>query len=132
MPQTYKVDQTATFSGMIFLSAEPKLVFNSTEQDRASDGTPKWEIQLVAGFRGFGDRTVNEVIKVGVASRSNPGDGIQPYTPVELVDFEIGIVEKKAKGSDSIIGFQVWHRASGLRSTAATGHLRRLGSADSG
>jgi hypothetical protein len=62
MLQSFKVDQAATFASVILLSVEPKLGFKSTEQERTSDGVPKWECQVVAGFRQFG-RVVNEVIK---------------------------------------------------------------------
>lgn len=117
MPQTYKIDQAATFSGVILLSVEPKIAFNSTEQERTTDGVPKWEAQLVAGFRQFG-RTNNEVLKVGLTSHANPMDGLAPYTPVELVDFELGVMERKNRTGE-ITGVQVWYRAGELRSTAA-------------
>lgn len=54
MPQTYKIDQAATFAGVVLLSVEPKVAFGSTEQDRTGDGVPKREAQLVAGFHQFG------------------------------------------------------------------------------
>ena len=38
MPQTYKIDQAATFAGVALLSVEPKVAFGSIEQDRTSDG----------------------------------------------------------------------------------------------
>lgn len=38
MPQTYKIDQAATFAGVVLLSVEPKVAFGSTEQDRTGDG----------------------------------------------------------------------------------------------
>lgn len=123
--QTYKIDQAATFTGIALLAVEPKVAFGSTDQDRTSDGIPKWDAQLVAGFRGFGGKTVNEVIKVGITSHTNPGDGIPPYTPVELVDFELGVMERKNRNNE-ITGVQVWYRARELRSTAAT-HGRRPG-----
>jgi hypothetical protein len=122
MPQTYKIDQAATFAGVILLSVEPKIAFNSTEQERTTDGVPKWEAQLVAGFRQFG-RTNNEVLKVGLISHTNPGDGVAPYTPVELVEFELGVMERKNRQGE-ITGVQVWYRAGELRSTAAINHRR--------
>jgi hypothetical protein len=36
---------------VILLSVEPKLGYRSTEQERTKDGTPRWAVQLVAGFR---------------------------------------------------------------------------------
>ena len=129
MLQSFKVDQAATFASVILLSVEPKLGFKSTEQERTSDGVPKWECQVVAGFRQFG-RVVNEVIKVGVVSHSNPGDSVVPYTPVELVGFEVGVMPKEKKdrdtGTTQQVGISVWYRCDELRSTAATGTLRKV------
>lgn len=121
--QSFKIDQAATFAGVVLLAVEPKVQFGSTEQVHTTDGVPKWEAQLVAGFRGFGDKTVNEVIKVGLTSRTNPGEGIAPYTPVELVDFEVGVMERKNRNNE-ITGVQVWYRAREIRSTAATNGKR--------
>lgn len=119
MPQNFKVDQAATFANMILLSSAPKLKFGSdVDQECTKDGTPKWEIQLAAGFSQFG-KIQNEVLKVGVAAAKDPADGIQPYSPVELVGFELGVMEKTGK-SGEIVGVQVWYRAEQLRSTAAT------------
>jgi hypothetical protein len=70
VPQTYKIDQAATFAGVALLSVEPKVAFGSTEQDRTSDGVPKWEAQLVAGFHQFG-KINNEILKVGVVAHTN-------------------------------------------------------------
>jgi hypothetical protein len=122
MPQIFKIDQAATFSGMILLSVEPKVTFGGTEQERSGDGILKWELQLVAGFRQF-DKTNNEVLKVGLTSHINPGDGIPPYTPVELVGFEVGVMDKKNK-SGEILGAQIWYRCSEIRSTAAVNGRR--------
>jgi len=121
--QSFKIDQAATFTGVALLGVEPKVRYGQSEQDRTTDGVPKWEAQLVAGFRGFGGRTSNEVIKVGMTSHTNPGEGINSYTPVELVDFEVGVMPKTRRdrdtGTEEIIGVQVWYRCSELRSTAA-------------
>lgn len=130
MLQSFKVDQAATFASVILLSVEPKLAYRSVEQERTSDGVPRWEAQLVVGFRQFG-RVVNEVIKVGLVSHTNPGDAVSSYTPVELVDFEIGVMpserEDKETGQKVITGVRVWYRCSEIRSTSAVGTVRRLG-----
>jgi hypothetical protein len=129
VPQTYKIDQAATFAGVVLLSVEPKLAFGSTEQERTGDGVPKWEAQLAAGFRQFG-KINNEILKVGVAAHANPGDGLPPYTPVELVGFEVGVMPKEKKdrdtGTTQQVGISVWYRCDELRSTAATGNLRKV------
>lgn len=125
MPQTFKIDQAATFEGapVMLLSCEPKIAMGSQAQDKTKDGTPKWELQLVGAFKQFG-RTTNEIIKVGVAGVRNPAEGINPYTPVELVGFTVGVMEKTRrddKGESRVIGVQVWYRADEVRSLAATG-----------
>lgn len=122
MPQTYKIDQAATFAGLVLLSVEPKLAFGSAEQERTREGVLKWEAQLLAGFRSFG-RVSNEVLKVGLVAHNNPGAGLQPYTPVELVDFEVGVMPKtkrNADGSERILGVQIWYRAEEVRATSST------------
>jgi hypothetical protein len=63
MPQTYKIDQAATFAGVALLSVEPKVAFGGTEQDRTSDGVPKWgatssSVRMHAAVGGL-DRTEN-------------------------------------------------------------------------
>lgn len=120
MPQNFKVDQAATFANVILLSSAPKLKFGSdVDQECTKEGVPKWEIQVAAGFHQFG-KIQNEVLKVGVASSKDPVEGVQPYSPVELVGFEVGVMEKTGKDG-SVIGAQTWYRAEAIRSTAATG-----------
>lgn len=134
MAQTYKVDQAATFATCVLLSIEPKLVFGSAAQDVTRDGTPKWEAQVAAGFRQYG-RVVNEVIKVGLVSATNPGDEVSPYQPVELIGLEIGFMPKEAKdketGEKRQVGVNIWCRADEIRPIAAAGnHLRKLHQAE--
>ncbi|GLZ43717.1 hypothetical protein [Actinokineospora sp. NBRC 105648] len=118
MLSNFKIDQSATFAGLVFLSCEPKLKFNSTEQDRTKAGAPKWELQVLGAFRGFGGGTSNEVVKIGMTGDGNPGQGINPFTPVSLVDFEVGVMEKTKKddqGNERVIGVTVWFRCSDVR-----------------
>jgi hypothetical protein len=132
MPQTFKIDQAATFDGVILLSVEPKVAFGGTEQDRTKDGTPKWEAQVVAGFKAF-DRTSNEVLKIGVTSYTNPMDGLTPYTPVQLIDFEIGVMARERRNKDTgaseMTGVQIWYRAGEMRAISAVSG-RKLHAAD--
>jgi hypothetical protein len=116
MPATFVVDQGATFSGIAFLSCEPKIAFGSTEQERTKDGMPRWEVQLVGGFRDPFGRVQNEVIKVGIASDRSPAQGIAQFSPVQLRRFEVGVMERTKNGE--IVGVQVWYRAEGI--TAAS------------
>ncbi|WP_433501832.1 hypothetical protein ACQP1K_29480 (plasmid) [Sphaerimonospora sp. CA-214678] len=121
----FKIDQAATFQGIAFLACQPKTAFKSQVQETTKDGTPKWEIQVVAMFRTAFGQVQNEVLKVGVASLKDPGQGLMPYTPVQLVDFEVGVMEKTKRnpetGEERVIGLQVWYRAAEVRAIAAAG-----------
>jgi hypothetical protein len=121
----FRIDQAATFAGVAYLSSEPKLKFGSdTDQECLRDGTPKWTVQVIAGFRDSFGKTSNEVLKIGVASYKDPGEGLAVYTPVHLIGFEVGCMEKTKKdqnGQERVIGTQIWFRAGEVRPVAATG-----------
>jgi hypothetical protein len=120
MIQNFKVDQARTFSSVLLLGVEPKTAFGDPyRQETAKDGTPKWVAQLAAEFRAFG-RPQRELINVGVTCEKDPGEGLTPGTPVELLDFEIGVMDRKNR-EGQVTGVQVWYRAGAIRSTAATG-----------
>lgn len=119
MPQLYAVDQAATFESLLFLSCEPKTAFGDNyRQETTKDGTPKWDLQMVGRFRQFG-RATNEIIKVGITAERQPATDLAPATPVVLVGFEIGVMDKKDRDGNAI-GAQVWYRCQEIRSTAAT------------
>jgi hypothetical protein len=129
----FKIDQAATFQGIAFLACEPKTKFNPVkgaprEQELTADKTPKWEVQVAAIFRSEFRGVQSEVLKIGVASHTDPGKGLMPYTPVELVNFEVGVMEKTKKnpetGEERVIGLQVWYRAAEIRPIAATASKR--------
>lgn len=119
MPQIYAIDQAATFERVMWLSSESKTRFGSDVQETNKDGVPKWEVQLVASFRQFG-RSTNEIIKVGMTSPSQPGTDLGPAEPVQLVGFEIGVMDKKNR-EGQVVGAQVWYRCQEVRSLSATG-----------
>lgn len=119
MPQIYAIDQAATFERVMWLSSASKTRFGSDVQETNKDGVPKWEVQLVASFRQFG-RSTNEIIKVGMTSPSQPGTDLGPAEPVQLVGFEIGVMDKKNR-EGQIVGAQVWYRCQEVRSLSATG-----------
>ncbi len=128
MIQNFKVDQAATFDGVRLWSCEPKAAFGDQDrQEKTKGGVPKWELQVVASFRRFG-RAENEIIKVGIAAERNPGETIPLGTPVQLVDFEIGVMEKR-NSDGHVTGAQVWYRCAQVRPTAAVpngaGHKSR-------
>lgn len=119
----FKIDQAQTFMGVAFLASQPKTKFKSDVQETTTDGTPKWEVQVVAGFRTPFGTVQNEVLKVGVASHKDPGGGLLPYTPIQLSGFEVGVMEKTKRnpdtGEEKVIGLQVWYRAAGLGAIAS-------------
>ncbi|MEU4345774.1 hypothetical protein AB0H00_31775 [Nocardia sp. NPDC023852] len=120
MPQTFVIDQAATFTGVAFLKAIPKTVFGKPdEQDRTPDGRLKWDVQLVAGFRDQFGGDQHEVIKVNVASNVDPGQGLGQYTPVQLVNFVVGVVppevRKDNRGGEKLVGGTTWYRADEVR-----------------
>jgi|SRR5690606_14578411 len=130
----FKIDQAATFEGVAFLACEPKTKFNPIkgaprEQETLQDGTPKWEIQVAAIFRSQFRGVQSEVLKIGVASHRNPGEGLMPYTPIQLVNFEVGVMERTKKnpetGEERVIGLQVWYRAAEIRPITATASKSR-------
>lgn len=124
MIQNFKIDQTRTFSSVLLLGVEAKTAFGESDrQETTRDGMPKWTAQLAAEFRAFG-RPQRELINVGLIAEKNPGDGLMPGTPVELLDFEIGVMEKKNRDGQ-VIGVQVWYRAGSLRPISAMGGKNR-------
>ena len=125
MPAVFFVDQAATFSAVVLLSCEPKLKFDSDQQDATRDGVPKWELQCVCGFRDQFGRTSNEVLKIGVASSSNPADGVPQFSPVQLVNFVVGAMEKRSRDGD-LTGITVWYRADEVRPLSATSGRSKL------
>ncbi|MFC8115897.1 hypothetical protein ACFUSA_38080 [Streptomyces sp. NPDC057299] len=132
MPAIFHVDQARTFSMVMFLSSSPKMQFGTQQQDTAKDGTPKWEVQVVASFTQFG-RTENEILKVGVLSHSNPGDALQNMPqPVELVGLRVGVTpaEKRTdrNGNEKVVGGTAWYQADEIRSTSAVPTSRKSAS----
>lgn len=114
----FKIDQSATFAGLVLLSCQPKKAFGSDQQDTTKDNRLKWDVEVLgAVYTPFGG-TKNEVIKVGIASSTDPAEGIQPFTPVELGDLEVGVMEKTKKtqdGGEKVVGVSVWFRASEIK-----------------
>jgi hypothetical protein len=125
MSAIFHIDQARTFKAVMFLSVAPKTVFgNNAQQDTTADGTPKWEVQVVASFEQFG-RIENEVLKIGVQNHKNPGEALNNMPqPVELVGFRVGVspVEKKVdpkSGKERITGGTAWYQADEIRALSA-------------
>lgn len=124
MIQNFKIDQTRTFNSVLLLGVEAKTPFGqSDQQETTKDGVLRWVAQLAAEFRAFG-RPQRELINVGLIAVRNPGEGLLPGTPVELLDFEIGVMEKKNRDGE-LVGVQVWYRAGSLRAISAVGGKNR-------
>lgn len=128
-PQVFTVEQASTFNTVMLMAVEPKMKFGSQdEQDTTKDGLGKWEAHVTAGFKAFG-KTEYTMLKVGLVGDKNPGDGLAPGTPVQLVGLQIGVMDKYVKdretGESKPVGAQVWYRADEIRSIAATGPTGR-------
>ena len=117
MPQTFRVDQAATFQALAFLGAEPRIEFGTRDkQETTKDGTPKWDIQVVAGFLDNFGKVNNEVLKIGFAGPKNPADYVGMYQPVQLVNFTVGVIEKTARDDRAkVIGHTIWYRCDDIK-----------------
>lgn len=125
----FKIDQAATFRGVAFLSSVAKVAFGQTSQETTKDGTPKWTVEVIGSSVDQFGKPSNHVIKIGVASHTDPGKGLMMYTPVALNGFEVGVMEKTKKdrntGEEKIIGVQVWFRAESIAPITATASKTR-------
>lgn len=130
MPQIFAIDQDATFSGVAFLKSMPKTVFGQPEvKDTTADGRIKWEIRLICAFKDqFGNES-HEVVKVNVASHTDPGEGLAQYTPVQLVGLVVGIIPPEMgtdrNGAQKVKGGTSWFRADEIRPVNAPSGGRR-------
>lgn len=126
-PTVFTVEQSATFNTIMLIGVEPKMAFKSDQQETARDGRKKWEVHVSAAFSSFG-KTEYTMLKVNVLAESDPGEGINPGTPVQLLGFQVGVQDKVVKDKDTgeskAVGAQVWYRADEMRSTASTGPQR--------
>lgn len=114
---TFKIDQVNTFASVHLMSVEPKNEFRSDDQQCAKDGTPKWTAKVVVTYTVF-NRTEHETLSVNLTSRNDPGSGLTPFTPVDLVGFEVNVSEKRTKDNQTVPGIQQWYRADEIRSAA--------------
>lgn len=116
---TFVIDQSETFEGVIFMQCNPRMKYGTQEQDTQKDGTPKWEVELLASTKGFNGKLDNDVIRVGIASYQDPGQGISMYTPVVLPGFAVGVMDRrnvnKATGEMTMGGAQIYFRADGIQ-----------------
>lgn len=101
------IDVARSFQQVMVVAVQPRMKFQSDEQDSTKDGRLKWDVQLSVTVNGpFGDQY--SMLKVGVL-----GDEPQvtPGSLVELVGFQVGLMPDAAP----------WFRADEVRPLAATG-----------
>jgi hypothetical protein len=120
MPQIFAIDQAATFDGVAFLKSTPKTVFGSPDvKDTTQDGRIKWEIRLICAFKDQFGGDQHEIIKVGIAAHTDPGEGLVQYTPVQLVNLVVGVIPPEMgadrNGNQKVRGGSTWFRADELR-----------------
>jgi hypothetical protein len=117
---TFAVDTGKTFTTALLMASQPKTRFGTSDQDTTSQGIPKWEAQVAVSFAAeFGMPAAADVIKVTIASPSDPASGIAPGTAVDLQDLRVGytVAEKNEKGG--IRGGRPYFGASGIRAARA-------------
>jgi len=121
MPGTYVIDQGATFAAALLMSSAPKDKFGEPgRQDTASDGTPKWAVNIAVTFTSQnGIAPASEVLAITITSPSDPGAGIPVGSPVSIEGLRVGINVPERRG-EKIVGGKIWHSATGLRSAAAS------------
>ncbi|WP_410666438.1 hypothetical protein [Amycolatopsis sp. lyj-84] len=112
-----QIDQAASFAGMAFLGCTPRMKFGSeNQQDITKDGRLKWDLEILCGVRNqLQQKVENRVFKVGMSSRSNPGEGFEMFDKCELRDFTVGVSEKQRRhenGAKELTGVSVWFTAS--------------------
>jgi len=112
-----QIDQRASFAGMAFLNCQPRMKFGSEDQqDTTKDGRFKWDVEVLCGVNNAQlNKVENRVFKVGISSRSNPGEGLEMFDKVELRDFTVGVSEKQRRhenGAKELTGVSVWFTAS--------------------
>lgn len=90
---TMKIDQGASFSLAILMSAQPKMAFKDGKrldtQDTNKDGVPKWVVQVSVADRETGSA---DLLKVTVTSPHNPAEIAAPGTPIFFEGLGIGIM----------------------------------------
>lgn len=90
---TMKIDQGASFSLAILMSAQPKMGFKDGKrtgaQDTNKDGIPKWTVQVSVADRETGSA---DLLKVTVTSPHNPAEVAAPGTPIFFENLGIGVM----------------------------------------
>jgi hypothetical protein len=123
MPGTFAVDLAATFKSVLLISSGPKMRFGmSGQQETNAAGVPKWLVEVAATFTPTspGMPETSELLRITVTDHANPGDGVNPGTPIVLDGFRVGTNPPEQKEGGGIRGGRLWFTASGFRSAAAS------------
>lgn len=117
MAGTFVIDQAASFTMCLLMSAGPKMDFdNASVQATDVNGVPKWEVQAAVSFTAEpGRKAISEVINVGIVSPTNPAEHVQPG-PIQFDSLRVGTTAPEQKGNGRISGGRFWYTAQGVRS----------------
>lgn len=116
---TFKIDQSTTFGSVHLMSVEPKTEFKSDQQQTdKSTGDPKWTAKVAVTYQVFG-RNESEILNVNLTSRNDPGEGVAPFSPVDLVGLEVNVGEKRNRENQTVPGITQWYRADEIKAAAA-------------
>lgn len=118
MAGTFVIDQQASFTMCLLMSAGPKADFdNPAVQATDVNGVPKWEIQAAVSFTAEpGRKPVSEVINVGITAPGNPAEHVQPG-PIQFDGLRVGTTPPEVKGNGRVAGGRFWYTAQGVRSS---------------
>ncbi len=108
MSVSIAVDTARTFSVIILMGVEPKLDFNTKQQQKTKDGILKWAVSVAA----------HETMNVTVASPSNPVQDLPPGTPVVLDNLYAGATDPEHNEKGGIRGGKLFWQASAVRPLA--------------
>lgn len=127
---TYAIDTRNTFTAVFLMATGPRNKFGSQEQDVNAAGEKKWEVQASVLFvPEYGMKAQSDILSVTVTG-ADPGEGIAPGTPIELVNLRLGIVAPEASDTGKglrVRGGKAYYQASGIR--PATGSVRKTDAA---
>jgi hypothetical protein len=118
VPITSAPVDPARFSGLMFMSCEPKVDRDTGAQHTTKDGSArKWTVTVAATKPATYDptRQENDVLSVTVTSVDDPADGLVMGTPVTFTDFSVGVMAPEAGEGGKIRGGRLFWSASGVR-----------------
>lgn len=118
---TLAVNPAQTFASAVLMSCGPKIDYETKAQATSKDGIPKWEAQVAVTYLAEpGQRAISEVINITITNASDPGHGLTPPCPVELVDLRVGWTAPEVRDGRAR-GGRPWYQAGGIRSSLNAG-----------